>query len=172
VDASPAPALTIDDPWASDAALQAQEAESHVVVRMGNGRYALELTVVAEVLPLPSTTRLPGGPLWLDGIANWRGRVLPVLDLRPLLGAERRPAASSARLVVLRHEDVEAGVLVDAVLGLLTWDTELLEVPGTVPPAAASILSGTVDDGRPVAVLDAVSVLALRGQLAQAASAW
>jgi chemotaxis signal transduction protein len=172
VEHDPTPVLTVEDPWSSDATTAGREQESHVVARLGSARYAVDLAVVAEVLPLPPTSRLPGAPLWLDGIANWRGRVLPVLDLRPLLGAERRPAASSARLIVMRHDGVEAGVLVDAVLGLMTCEGELREVPSTVPPAAASILSGTVEDGGPIAVIDATSVLALRGQLAQTRPSW
>ena len=42
---------------------------------------------VAEVTASRRVTRLPGAPPWLAGVANWRGRMLPVLDLRPLLGA-------------------------------------------------------------------------------------
>jgi chemotaxis signal transduction protein len=85
-----------------------------------------------------------------------------------LLGAEQRPATSSARLVVLRDGEVEAGLLVDAVLGLMTADDQPSDLPATVAPAAASILSGTVDHDGPVALLDVASALALNGQLAQA----
>ena len=46
---------------------------------------------VAEVASVPGVTRVPGAPAWLAGVANWRGRMLPVLDLRPLLGADRGP---------------------------------------------------------------------------------
>ena len=41
---------------------------------------------VAEVTALPPVTRLPGAPAWLAGVANWRGRMLPVLDIRTLVG--------------------------------------------------------------------------------------
>jgi purine-binding chemotaxis protein CheW len=169
----------LDDPWAAEAALQGRDRETHVVVRLGNGRYALALSEVAEVVPLPALTRLPSGPLWMAGISNWRGRVLPVLDLRPLVGAERRPAPGSARMVVIRDQDVEAGLLVEAVHGLIVCEDAFAEVPPTVPPAAASILTGTVERSGgpaeasgPIGVLDVVSVLALRGQLAQARPAW
>lgn len=171
VDQSPVNLLTLDDPWAVDADLESRAHETHTLIRLADGRYALALDVVAEVLPLPDLTRLPGAPVWLGGIANWRGKVLPVLDLRPLLGAERRPAPTSARLVVLREDGVEAGLLVEGVLGLMTRSDELQEVPATVAPAAASILSGIVDHEGPVALLDVTSVLALRGQLAQVRAA-
>ena len=44
-------------------------------------------SAVAEVGRLPKLTRVPGTPEWLSGVANWRGRILAVLDVRPLLGA-------------------------------------------------------------------------------------
>jgi chemotaxis signal transduction protein len=168
VDLSLSPALTLDDPWAVDVDAEARAHETHTLVRLSDARYAIALDTIAEVLPVPGLTRLPGSPLWLAGVSNWRGRVLAVLDLRPLLGADQRPPSSSARLVVMRQAEVEAGLLVDAVLGLMTADGPIQDLPATVAPAAASILSGTVDQEGPVALLDVTSVLALRGQLAQA----
>lgn len=167
VDLSLTHAPDIEDPWAIDIDDQARAHDTHTLIRLGDARYAVPLETVAEVLPVPGLTRLPGSPLWLCGVANWRGRVLAVLDLRPLLGADQRPISSSARLVVLRADDVEAGLLVDAVQGLMTADSLVQDLPATVAPAAASILVGTVDHGGPVALLDVTSALALRGQLPQ-----
>src|SRR4051812_6097795 len=50
-----------------------------VVIRLGDGRFAAELDAVAEVGRVPAVTRIPGAPAWLAGVANWRGRLLPVL---------------------------------------------------------------------------------------------
>jgi purine-binding chemotaxis protein CheW len=84
--------------------------EEVVVVRLGGSRYALPMSAVAEVGRPPGLTRVPGLPAWLAGVANWRGRVLAVVDLRPLLAAgdelDRR-----ARLVVLNRGGVPVGLL-------------------------------------------------------------
>ena len=53
-----------------------------VLVRLGGCRYALPMASVAEVGRPPGLTRVPGLPSWVAGVANWRGRVLAVLDLR------------------------------------------------------------------------------------------
>jgi hypothetical protein len=53
-------------------------------------------------------------------------------------------------------------------MGLLAAPDDHTDVPATVAPAAASILSSMVEHDGPVAVVDVASVLALRGQLAQA----
>lgn len=136
-----------------------------VVLRLGMSRFAVAMDSVAEVVSVPRLSRMPAAPVWLAGVANWRGRVLPVLDLRVLVGVDQTPLASTARLVVLAHGPLEAGVLADAVPGLVTRGEELDPTPATVPPAAGSIIEGILDDDGPIAVLDAAAVLALRGQL-------
>jgi len=139
-----------------------------VAVRLGGGRYGIELSAIAEVVGVPPLTRVPGAPAWLAGVANWRGRVLPALDLRPLLAAGTEPGAS-ARLVVLAVDGVEAGLLVDAVVGLITAsEATPAPAPVTASPAAADLVVGVVDgpDGV-VALLDVAAVLGLRHQIAR-----
>jgi purine-binding chemotaxis protein CheW len=175
VDRLAAVGTDVGDPWAElEADREGVSGETHVVLRLGHDRFAVALSEVDEVLPVPEVTRLPGAPLWLMGVVNWRGRVLAALDLRPLLSAERIPLASSARLVVVSDGAVKAGLLAEAVPGLLGDPAEqTLPVPPTVSPVAASILTGVVITplGQ-VAVVDVPAVLALRGQLPQARPAW
>ncbi len=139
-----------------------------MVVRIGSGRYALDLSGVAEVVTAPRVTRVPGLPRWLSGVANWRGRILPVLDLRPLLAEEQSPLPSSARLVILSAENVDAGLLVEVVTGLLDADGGSAQpVPATAGADVAALVTGIVDDGHgPVSLLDSAEVLRLRSRLA------
>ena len=83
-----------------------------VVVRLGGCRYALPMSAVAEVGRPPVLTRVPGLPAWVAGVANWRGRVLAVLDLRSLLGAATPPLDRRARLAVLTRDGERVGLLV------------------------------------------------------------
>ena len=85
------PRLTdLDAPATGEAVEVVPEA---VVVRFGGARYAVPMADVAEVVPVPRVTRVPGTPTWLAGVVNWRGRVLPVVDLRPIIGDPLSPAA-------------------------------------------------------------------------------
>ncbi len=141
---------------------------SGVVLRLGSARYVVPMAHVAEVVHVPRTTRVPASPGWLVGLANWRGRVLPVLDLRPLLGAETVPLATSARLVVLTLDDVEAGLLADQVPGPLPQaEWTVAPPPPTAASAVADLLAGVLqDDGGPVSLLDAAAVLSLGAEAA------
>ncbi|MCZ3388278.1 MAG: chemotaxis protein CheW [Actinomycetia bacterium] len=137
-----------------------------VILRFAGARYAVDMASVAEVVPVPVMTRIPGGPAWLSGVVNWRGRVLPVIDLRPLVGAALSPLPTSARLVVLADGDIEVGVVADMVPGLLHCDPRDLEpIPGTIATGIAPLVRGVVDVDGPVALLATEAVLRLREQL-------
>ena len=143
----------------------------HVVLRLAGSRYAVCASDVAEVVPLTRTTRLPGVPGWIVGAANWRGHVLPIVDLRPLLALPVSPPPSSARVVVLSFDDVEVGLLAEAVTGLT-------EVPEGCSPAvfalsgdAANLIVGLVESGPggPVSVLGTSALLALGARVGRPA---
>jgi chemotaxis signal transduction protein len=143
---------------------------SHVVVRLGGSRFALSMDAVAEVGRLPGCTRVPGTPEWCAGVANWRGRILGVLDLRPLLGlpSDDTGRGREARLVVLANGGTQVGVLADRVDGVLDVDPDALEPTlVTLSQEAHSLLRGQASDAEgPVGVLDEMAVFALRERVA------
>jgi purine-binding chemotaxis protein CheW len=150
----------IEDPEA--AAQESTVSTDAIVVRLGAGKFAVALASVAEVGRVPAVTRVPGLPAWLAGVANWRGRILPVLDLRPLLGAEASVLDAHGRLLVLTDGGIAVGMLVDAVDGT-TAMTDVAAFPSASAPSGSTLLCGQVprEDG-PLAVLDVPAVLRLR----------
>jgi purine-binding chemotaxis protein CheW len=136
---------------------------SHVVVRLGGGRFALPMEAVAEVGRTPNVTRVPGTPSWVSGVANWRGRILGVLDLRDLLGLPR-DGDGEGRLVVLQRNGAAVGVVAERVDGVIEVDADALE-PAlvTLGAEAGALLEGQLtDENGPVGVVDAGAVFALR----------
>lgn len=144
--------------------------EEVVVVRLGGSRYALAMDSVAEVGRPPALTRVPGLPAWLAGVANWRGRVLSVLDLRPLLDAPGGDLDRRARLVVLNRGGVPVGLLTEGVQGSRTVDMEQVEPAlAHLPGTAADLLAGQVtDEEGPFGVLDLDAVFRLSDTLPRA----
>jgi purine-binding chemotaxis protein CheW len=144
--------------------------EEVVVVRLGGSRYALPMHAVAEVGRPPGLTRVPGLPAWLAGVANWRGRVLAVLDLRPLLDAPAGELDRRARLVVLHRSNVPVGLLTEGVEGTRMLDAERLEASlAHLPGTAAELLLGQVtDEAGPFGVIDLDAVYRLSESLPRA----
>jgi len=144
-----------------------RDAAGGVLLRLGGSRFAVAMADVAEVTAYPVVTRLPGGPAWLTGVANWRGRMLPVLDIRLLVGVPVTPLASSARLVVVMagpRGELTAGLVAEAVPGVYDVAIDAMSAPpATLPPEVARLVAGQVTDSLgPIAVLDVAALLALR----------
>ncbi|MFN2539632.1 MAG: chemotaxis protein CheW [Mycobacteriales bacterium] len=141
-----------------------------VVVRLGGSRYALPMEAVAEVGRPPGLTRVPGVPSWLAGVANWRGRVLAVLDLRPLLTAPAGAFDRRARLVVLHRNNVTVGVLTEGVEGTLWLEPDQLEPAlAHLPGSASDLLVGQATDAAgPCGVIDLDALYRLADALPRA----
>ena len=82
--------------------------------------YGVELERVQEVLRPQPITRVPLAAPALVGLLNLRGRIVPAVDLRTVLGLPpRRPGARRADqatgLVIVRGADGPVALLVDAI---------------------------------------------------------
>jgi twitching motility protein PilI len=64
-----------------------------------------------------SVTRVPGARPWIRGLANIRGQLLPVIDLRAFLGSGQTNVTRSTRVLSVNHREIPAGLIVDEVMG-------------------------------------------------------
>jgi purine-binding chemotaxis protein CheW len=138
---------------------------SALLARAGGARFLVPAAHVGEVLRMPELTRVPGSPRWVPGVANVRGQVLAVLDLRPLLGLPQDIDAVRPRLLRLDAGGVDVGLRVDAVDGVADPDLEQVE---PLPPGAAApdLFTGVISAaGAPLPLLDVAAVVALRDRL-------
>jgi len=86
--------------------------------RIGEEQFVANRDQVREVLMLPDgMTRVPGAKRWLLGIANLRGHLLPLVDVKLLLGSGRTSLRRTTRVISVNHREVPAGLVVDEVLG-------------------------------------------------------
>ena len=86
--------------------------------RIGEEQFVASREQVREVLMLPeSMTRVPGSKRWMLGIANLRGHLLPLVDVKLLLGSGRTTLRRNSRVISINHREVPAGLVVDEVLG-------------------------------------------------------
>jgi twitching motility protein PilI len=106
-----------------------------VAFRMGGETFLVAREETREVLGYPAAvTRIPGAKSWVKGLANVRGQLLPMLDLRHFLGSGATTSGRNTRVVVVNHRDIPAGLMVDEVLGFRRFaESEFnAEAPPTV----------------------------------------
>jgi twitching motility protein PilI len=90
---------------------------------LGGQRYVAPMSDVSEILTAPKLTPVPGVKHWVQGVANVRGRLIPVMDLAAFLGG-RAASQRTKRTLIIEKGDVLNGLVVDAVLGMQYFSTE------------------------------------------------
>jgi twitching motility protein PilI len=106
-----------------------------VAFRMGGETFLAAREETREVLGFPAVvTRIPGAKSWVKGLANVRGALMPMLDLRQFLGSGATTPGRNSRIIVVNHRDIPAGLVVDEVLGFRRFaESEFnAEAPPTV----------------------------------------
>lgn len=105
---------------------------------------------VREVINPPRMTRVPNARPWLTGVANVRGELLPIVDLRQFLGLPQIEQRSQ-RVLVFNSERVPAGFLVDEVAGYRQFapNEQRTEVPEGKDALKPYLLGGFVREGQP-----------------------
>ncbi|MBB5015904.1 chemotaxis protein CheW [Rehaibacterium terrae] len=100
--------------------------------RLGARRLVAPFDEVIEIVPLPTVTPVPGAAPWMLGIANVRGNLLPVVDLKQFLEGERTALLESRRVLVVRQTGGNVAVLIDELYGQRTFNDAQRAEPGEI----------------------------------------
>jgi purine-binding chemotaxis protein CheW len=120
--------------------------------------YAFEAAFVREVYPLKDYTPIPGVPPFVLGIVNVRGQIMSVIDLKKFFDLPEKGLGQLNKLIILRGEQMELGVVSDDILGARSIDLDALQsAPSTVSGIGAQYLRGVTAER--VIVLDAGKLL-------------
>jgi twitching motility protein PilI len=85
--------------------------------RIGRYRLASSFEDVLEILPMPTPTPVPGAQPWMLGVANVRGTLLPIIDLKQFLQGERTILHEKQRVLVVRQPGGDVAVTIDELFG-------------------------------------------------------
>lgn len=106
--------------------LPAQEQQAEVwrglAFNVGSTRLLSAIGDVEEVLEVPALTRVPGTADWLLGIANVRGRIVPVVDICAYLGLEKAAPEEEWRMLVVERGELIVGLLVEQAFGMMQFE--------------------------------------------------
>jgi purine-binding chemotaxis protein CheW len=129
--------------------------------------FAFNIFQVERILRYEKPAPLPKAPDFLEGVLQYQGAAVPLIDLRRRLGVTASHREET-RIVILEWDGGKIGVVVDAV-------TEVLQVAATevTPPSslvkglAAEYITGlVVKNGRTIIVLNTMRLLSSNEKLA------
>jgi purine-binding chemotaxis protein CheW len=127
-----------------------------ITFELGDRRLGIDIMAIREIRAWSPATPLPNVPPHVRGVVNLRGVVLPVLDLRYLLGWGTTEPSARHVIIVVRIGDQLLGIIVDAVSDIVTIGPDNVQpLPDVGDVSATGFLEGiaTIDD-RLIMILD------------------
>jgi len=102
--------------------------QTYLSFRMSEEVFAINVSKVINILEMQPITKVPKMPVYMKGVINLRGTVLPVVDLRLKFGLPEKEMTVDTSIIVLNIEKdgdmVMLGILVDSVREVLEFRDE------------------------------------------------
>lgn len=152
----------------SDDIVHSGERRELISFRIGEQEFCVDIMAVREIRGWSPVTPLPHSPDYVRGVINLRGAVLSIIDLAARLGFP--PTQTTARhvIIVVQIGSQVAGLLVDAVTGILTVKPgSILPTPDVASDLARNFIKGMMAiDNRMISLIGLDYVLPNSGQAA------
>ena len=138
-----------------------------VAFKLRKEEYGFNILNVKEIKGLTDITRVPFASDFIKGVINLRGSVLPVIDLKKRLGLQDMEYTDDTRIVVVREDDLEVGMIVDAVTGVITLNGEHIDAAKSVDNENSRFITGVgkVEEERLIILLNLEAIIGLQDEI-------
>ena len=107
--------------------------QQYLTFFLADEEYAVGIQRVKEIIEYTAITKVPKVPMWIRGVINLRGNVVPVVDLAVRFGMEERPVTKTTCIVIVEvqqeSERAVMGVIADAVNQVIDLAPKDIEEP-------------------------------------------
>ena len=107
-----------------------------VTFHIGEEEFGVDILAVQEIIRLMQITMVPHAPVFIEGVINLRGKVIPIIDLRRRFGLVPKAHDKNTRIIVIEINNIIVGFVVDAVSEVLRIPASTVEPP---PPVVAGV---------------------------------
>ncbi len=113
------------------------------IFEVGQVTCALPINEIQEINKHMDFTRVENAPDYIRGISNLRGSIITVIDMRRKFGMESKPFDGDMRMVVVKNQGEQIGLLVDKMLDVLQAKSDDLDpTPSNINGVAGRYFSG------------------------------
>ncbi len=122
----------IDDAAKNDELIQL------VSFMLAEEEYGVEVLKVREIIRMPTITKMPNTPQYVEGIINLRGKVIPIISMRKRFGLPECESSSRTRIIIMDVTGSLTGFIVDGV-------SEVIRIRSSeIQPPPSMVLSGGI----------------------------
>lgn len=145
--------------------------QEYLTFTLGPEEYAIDILKVQEIRGYEEPTTIANAPLFLKGVINLRGVIVPIVDLRIKFSLPRADYNSSTVVIILTLAERLAGIVVDSVSDVtLLRPDQIRPTPDFAPTVDSAYINGMGSVGERMLVVIDIEKLLLSGQFALAAA--
>lgn len=133
----------------------------YVVFNLGKEEYGIDIMNVREIVQYQESVKIPNSPNFIEGIINFRGKVIPIVCLKKRFGIEDKAKDANTRIIVINLNDKQIGFLVDEASQTVRLDDSNIDsTPDIITGIERKYITGVGKlDNRLIILIDLEKVL-------------
>lgn len=135
--------------------------KQYVVFKLGKEEYGIDIMNVREIIQYQESIKVPNSPKFIEGIINYRGKVIPIICLKKRFGFEESHIDANTRIIVINSNGKQIGFLVDEASQTVRIDDSNIDpTPEVLSKIDTKYLTGVGKiDNRLIILIDLEKVL-------------
>ena len=101
--------------------------KQYVVFQLKSEAYGIDIQSVQGIERMIKIARVPKAPACIKGVMNLRGEIIPIMNLRNRFEIEDKEYDDHTRIIIVRLEDSQIGLIVDEVKEVLELHNDEVE---------------------------------------------
>ncbi len=134
----------------------------YVVFKLDKNEFGIDIMNVKEIIPYQESVSVPNTPNFIEGIINYRGNVIPVINLRERFDMDVNEITKDTRIIVITLNEKEVGFIVDEASQTIRLNEEQIDpAPDIVSGIDKRYITGIgkIDENRLLILLDLKEIL-------------
>ncbi len=133
----------------------------YVIFKLGDEKYGVDISNVGGITEFTTITKVPDAPVYIEGIINLRGDIIPIINLKTRFKIVDTAANSDPRIIVYNTKDRDIGFIVDDASQVLRLEDENIEpAPAIISGKDRQFIDGVGKvDGEIIVLLDFEKIL-------------
>ncbi|MDR7857309.1 chemotaxis protein CheW [Tissierella sp.] len=134
----------------------------YVVFKLGKGEFGIDIMNVKEISPYEESISLPSTPNFIEGVINYRGNVIPIINLKKRLLLGESEITKDTRIIVINLDNKEIGFIVDEASQTVRLnDDQIDEAPTFIAGVDKKYITGVgkLDEKRLLILIDLKKIL-------------
>jgi len=134
----------------------------YVVFKLGKGEFGIDIMNVKEISSYEEAISLPNTPSFIEGVINYRGNVIPIINLKKRLSLGEFEVTKDTRIIVINLDEKEIGFIVDEASQTLRVNNEQIDpAPSFISGVDKKYITGVgkLDEKRLLILIDLKKIL-------------